>query len=580
MIYLKLGEILIKQGFLAEAQLQKAIEAQRLEKKRLGEVLVKLGFVSEENLASALGTQLAIPYYSSENAELLKPQTDQELDKLVPSDFATKNEVLPLSKHLNSLTCAVTDPLDLLMIDNLRRITGCEINLVIATATALKAAISEFYFKDSREGKASLLDQAVESSYEQKGEEHLLSSSRENMPMASELSLDKLIAKAEEAPVVKLVDLIIRQAIDEQASDIHIEPFENKIHLRYRIDGNLYDIPPPAPHLHLPIISRIKILARLDIAEKRLPQDGAITAKLEGRNVDIRISTIPTVWGEKVVMRILDKAAVPLELASLGFDATQVETIRKALTASYGLFFITGPTGSGKSTTLYASIIETIDPKKNILTVEDPVEYKLETVNQVAVKPDTGLTFATALRAFLRQDPDIIMVGEVRDLETASICVRAALTGHLVLSTLHTNDSVSAISRLLDIGIPNYLLTPSLVLILAQRLARKLCVKCKEPYEPNPDQHGGIKFKSDLVYRAKGCEECNGVGYRGRIVVAELLSVGEVIRSLLSRNATYSEIKDAARKNGMSTLFESGIKLVEKGITSFEEICRVAVDFE
>ncbi len=580
MIYLKLGEILIKQGFLAEAQLQKAIEAQRLEKKRLGEVLVKLGFVSEENLASALGTQLAIPYYSSENAELLKPQTDQELDKLVPSDFATKNEVLPLSKHLNSLTCAVTDPLDLLMIDNLRRITGCEINLVIATATALKAAISEFYFKDSREGKASLLDQAVESSYEQKGEEHLLSSSRENMPMASELSLDKLIAKAEEAPVVKLVDLIIRQAIDEQASDIHIEPFENKIHLRYRIDGNLYDIPPPAPHLHLPIISRIKILARLDIAEKRLPQDGAITAKLEGRNVDIRISTIPTVWGEKVVMRILDKAAVPLELASLGFDATQVETIRKALTASYGLFFITGPTGSGKSTTLYASIIETIDPKKNILTVEDPVEYKLETVNQVAVKPDIGLTFATALRAFLRQDPDIIMVGEVRDLETASICVRAALTGHLVLSTLHTNDSVSAISRLLDIGIPNYLLTPSLVLILAQRLARKLCVKCKEPYEPNPDQHGGIKFKSDLVYRAKGCEECNGVGYRGRIVVAELLSVGEVIRSLLSRNATYSEIKDAARKNGMSTLFESGIKLVEKGITSFEEICRVAVDFE
>lgn len=580
MAYLKLGEILIKQGFLAEAQLQKAIEAQRLEKKRLGEVLVKLGFVSEENLASALGTQLAIPYYSSENAELLKPQTDQELDKLVPSDFATKNEVLPLSKHLNSLTCAVTDPLDLLMIDNLRRITGCEINLVIATTTALKTAISEFYFKDSREGKASLLDQAVESSYEQRGEERLLVSSKENMPTSAELSLDKLIAKAEEAPVVKLVDLIIRQAIDEQASDIHIEPFENKIHLRYRIDGNLYDIPPPAPHLHSPIISRIKILAKLDIAEKRLPQDGAITAKLEDRNVDIRISTIPTVWGEKVVMRILDKAAVPLELASLGFDATQVEIIRKALKASYGLFFITGPTGSGKSTTLYASIIETIDPKKNILTVEDPVEYKLETVNQVAVKPEIGLTFATALRAFLRQDPDIIMVGEVRDLETASICVRAALTGHLVLSTLHTNDSVSAISRLLDIGIPNYLLTPSLVLILAQRLARKLCVKCKEPYEPNPDQHGGIKFNSDLIYRAKGCEECNGIGYKGRIVVAELLSVGEIIRSLLSRNATYGEIKDAARKNGMNTLFESGIKLVEKGITSFEEICRVAVDFE
>lgn len=580
MIHTKLGEILIKHGFLTEAQLQKAIETQKGDKKRLGEVLINLGFVSEESLASALGTQLAIPYYSSENAELLKPQADQGLEKSVPSDFAVKYDVLPLSRHLNSLTCAVTDPLDLLMIDNLKRITGCEINLVIATPTALKGAISGFYFKEGQEAKPSLLDQAVESSYEQKTEEYLLTSSKENVLTAAELSLDKLIAKAGEAPVVKLVDLIIRQAIDERASDIHIEPFENKIHLRYRIDGNLYDIPPPAPHLHLPIISRIKILAKLDIAEKRLPQDGAITAKLEDRTVDIRISTVPTIWGEKVVMRILDKAAVPLELASLGFDAKQVETIRHALQTSYGLFFVTGPTGSGKSTTLYAAILETIDPKKNILTVEDPVEYKIESVNQVAVKPDIGLTFATALRAFLRQDPDVIMVGEVRDLETASICVRAALTGHFVLSTLHTNDSVSAITRLLDIGIPNYLLTPSLVLILAQRLARKLCSKCKEPYEPNPQQHGGIKFQSDLIYRAKGCEECNGIGYKGRTVVSELLVIDEPIRALLSKNAAYGEIKDTARKNGMNTLFESGVKLVEKGITSFEEICRVAVDFE
>ncbi len=580
MIHVKLGEILIKQGLLTEAQLQKAIDAKKNEKKRLGEVLINLGFVSEESLSSALGTQLAIPYYSSENAELLKPQAEQDLEKLVPSDFAVKYEVLPLSRHLNSLTCAVTDPLDLLMIDNLKRITGCEINLVIATPTALKSAISEFYFKESKEPKSSLLDQAVESTYEQKTDEYLLTSSKENTLTAAELSLDKLIAKAGEAPVVKLVDLIIRQAIDEHASDIHIEPFENKIHLRYRIDGSLYDIPPPAPHLHLPIISRIKILAKLDIAEKRLPQDGAITAKLEDRTVDIRISTIPTIWGEKVVMRILDKSSVPLELASLGFDSKQVEVIRKALKSPYGLFFVTGPTGSGKSTTLYAAILETIDPKKNFLTVEDPVEYKIEGVNQVAVKPDIGLTFAATLRAFLRQDPNIIMVGEVRDLETASICVRAALTGHFVLSTLHTNDAVSAITRLLDIGIPQYLLTPSLVLILAQRLGRKLCSKCKEPYEPDPAQHGGIKFQSDLIYRAKGCEECNGIGYKGRTVIAEILPVNETIRAMLSKNVSYGEIKDTARKNGMNTIFESGIKLVEKGITSFEEICRVTVDFE
>jgi len=277
-------------------------------------------------------------------------------------------------------------------------------------------------------------------------------------------------------------------------------------------------------------------------------------------------------------MRILDKGAVPLELASLGFDSKQIDVLRKALATPYGLFFVTGPTGSGKSTTLYAAINETADPRKNILTVEDPVEYKLEGINQVAVKSEIGLTFATTLKAFLRQDPDIIMVGEVRDLETASICVRAALTGHFVLSTLHTNDAASAISRLSDLGIPNYLLTPSLILILAQRLARKLCQKCKEPYEPTPDQHGGIKLNSDLVYKAKGCEECHSTGYQGRIVVAEVLIVDDEIRKLISTNAETYEIKDASRKKGMFTVFESGIKLVEKGITSFDEICRVSVD--
>ncbi len=389
------------------------------------------------------------------------------------------------------------------------------------------------------------------------------------------MSIDSLIAKAGEAPVVKLVDLVIRQAIDERASDIHIEPFKDRLEIRYRIDGVLYQIPPPAVHLHLPIVSRIKILAKMDIAEKRLPQDGAISAKLEDRVVDLRVSTIPTVYGEKAVLRLLDKGAVKLELVNLGYDTKQLEAIRKALQSSYGLFFVTGPTGGGKSTTLYSCLNEVFDPTLNIMTCEDPVEFKLDGINQVGVRADIGLTFASALRAFLRQDPDIIMVGEVRDLETAQICLRAALTGHLVLSTLHTNDAPSAIARLIDIGVPHYLLTPSLVMIVAQRLARKLCVKCKEPYEANGLVVGNYKIKNDLIYRAKGCDECSHTGYKGRLVISEVMAINDEIRNLISHSASYTEIKDAARRNEMDTLFESGMKKVESGISSVDEILGV-----
>ncbi|MBP9854254.1 MAG: Flp pilus assembly complex ATPase component TadA [Candidatus Omnitrophica bacterium] len=571
---LRLGEILVEQGFITEAQLKKAIETQKAEKGRIGEILIKSGIITEEDMTSALGSQLGIPFYSSDDPELLRPKQDQELEKIIPADFAKKNSVLPLSKTLNSLTCAVSDPLDLLMIDNLRRISGCDINLILASQTILQKAINTFYFGGGGDSKTSLLGAAVESSFDSDNVDLIVSSKNET----SDLSINKLMEKASEAPVIKLVDLIIRQAIDERASDIHIEPFDNVLHLRYRIDGSLIEIPPPSPHLHLPIVSRIKILSKLDIAEKRLPQDGALSAKLENRKVDIRVSTVPTVWGEKVVMRILDKEAVPLSLTSLGFAPKQVEQLKKALDSPYGMFFVTGPTGSGKSTSLYAAVNETIDPTKNIMTAEDPVEYRLEGINQVSVKTEIGLTFAVALKAFLRQDPDVIMVGETRDLETASICVRAALTGHLVLSTLHTNDSASAITRLVDIGVPNYLITPSLILILAQRLGKKLCPKCKEPYEPVPEKHGGTEFKSDLIYRAKGCTECNNMGYKGRTVIGEVLEVNDAIKLLIGKNSSHQELKDAARKNGMLTLFESGIKLVEQGITSYEEICRVSIE--
>ncbi len=570
MAHLKLGEILVQQGVITGEQLTQAIAAQKQTKGRIGELLVKQGIVSEEDIVVALATQFLLPYSSKKN-DLLKPQAGQGLEKIIPKEFAEKNAVLPLSVSDNLLTVAVHDPLDLMLIDNLKRISGCEVNLVLATKSEINQAMQSFYGIIRASGGA-LLGQAVQNTYEAETTSTTLSAETETSGSEAQLSLDKLIAKAEEAPVIKLVDLIIRQAIDERASDIHIEPFKDKIRLRYRIDGSLYEIPPPARHLHLPIVSRIKILSKLDIAEKRLPQDGAIAAKLENRTVDLRVSTVPTVWGEKAVMRILDKEAVPLELSRLGFDTKQLEILRKALHSPYGLFFVTGPTGSGKSTTLYSALNETIDPKKNVMTVEDPVEFKIEGINQVGIKSDIGLTFASALRAFLRQDPDVIMVGEVRDLETAQICVRAALTGHFVLSTLHTNDASSAVTRLMDIGIESYLLTPSLILVLAQRLARRLCQKCKEPYEPTLENSGGIKFHTDLIYRPKGCHECNHTGYRGRLVIGEVLPINDSIRNLIAQKAPYTQIRDAARKNGMNTLFESGLKRVEDGLTSLEEI--------
>lgn len=566
-MHVKLGQLLLQQGLITEEQLNRAIAAQKKEPGRLGEIFIKLGIIKEDELLIILGKQLSIPY-ATRSSGLLKPQSNQKLEILIPKDFAQKNLVLPLSRNLNALTCALFDPLDLLLVDNLKKMTQCDINLILATRSDIARAIEEFYSVT----QPSMLGEAVENTYRLDLSEGNLTTTFNAGEEETELSLDKLIARAEEAPVVKLVDLIIRQAIDEKSSDIHIEPFKDRMSLRYRIDGILYEIPPPAKHLHLPIISRIKILAKLDIAEKRLPQDGAIVVKLEDHPVDLRISVIPTIWGEKIVIRILDPSAVPLDLSKMGYELKDLELIRKSIKSPYGLFFITGPTGSGKSTALYASISECIDPRRNIVTVEDPVEFRLDNVNQVNIKPDIGLTFASTLRSFLRQDPDIIMVGEVRDLETAQICVRAALTGHFVLSTLHTNDASSAITRLMDIGVESYLLMPSLTCIVAQRLARRLCQKCKEAYEPIAGEFGGVKLKSDLVYRAKGCPECNHTGYRGRVAIAEVMMISDEIRRLIAERATYTIIKEAARKNGMSTLFEAGLRKVEAGITSMEEI--------
>lgn len=557
--YLKLGEILIKEGILSQEQLDKTIEAQKKEGGRIGEVLIRLGLVTEQDIVAALGQQLNIPYVTV-GTDLLKPAADKQLDLLIPKDFALKNLVIPISKNMNSLTCAIFDPLDVILIDNIKKMTGCEINLVVATKTDIENAIDSFY------GKRDLLKKAVKESYNIN--EALV---EEVTPSEEELSIDKLIARAEEAPVIKLVDLILKQAIDERASDIHIEPFKDRISLRYRIDGVLHEIPPPAKHLHLPMISRIKIIAKLDIAEKRLPQDGSFSVRLKDRNIDLRVSVVPTIYGEKVVLRILDKMRVQLDLTKLGFDKKQLEEIRKAILSPYGLVFLTGPTGSGKTTTLYAILNEIKSPKLNIMTIEDPVEYHLDVINQVQVKNEIGLTFASALRSFLRQDPDVMMVGEVRDLDTAQMCVRSSLTGHLVLSTLHTNDAPSAISRLIDIGIEPYLLMPSLILIVAQRLVRVLCTHCKEPYEPTEDEKKGLDLGADLIYKPKGCDKCNHVGYSGRICISEVLVINDEIRRLIIEKSGAMEMTKVARSQGMLTLAESALAKVREGVTSLEE---------
>lgn len=563
----KLGQILIKAKVITKEGLQKAFLVQKKDKRRLGDILVDLGLVSEKDIAVAIAKQLSIPY-ASYGKGLLKSAQGQKLSELISEEFARNHRVLPISKHLKSLTVAFVDPLDLITTDNLKHMTGCEINPVIATKSDLERAIDEFY------GREHLLKDAIDDSYE------LEEFKREKSDAEGDVSLDDLVARAEEAPVVKLVDLLIMQAIKDRASDIHIEPFKNKINIRYRIDGVLYEIPPPAKHLLPAIISRIKILSNLDIAERRLPQDGAFFVKVENKEIDIRVSTIPAVYGEKLAMRILNKAETPLHLDELGFGPKDLESFKNTIKHPHGLILVTGPTGSGKSTTLYAALNEIKSPHKNIVTVEDPVEYKIEGINQVQTKAKIGLTFSHTLRAFLRQDPDVIMVGEIRDLETAQICTRAALTGHLVLSSLHTNDAPSAISRLVDIGIEPYLIGPSLILVAAQRLIRKLCPECKEAYETTPKLKKDFKIKQDLLYKAKGCDYCSHTGYRGRIAIFEVIEINEDLRELISRGATFGEIKKLTKQMGVASLVDTGIKKVEEGIVSIEEVLSTTVGLE
>lgn len=562
---LKLGEMLKEVGLITDEQIEFALKEQRKGKKPIGDIFVELGFVSEKDISETLAIQLEIPFVLGERG-MLKPRTDQELEKLIPSDIARQYNVLPLSCDNSVLSLAMADPSDVIVLDNLKKVSDCELNPVIATKSDIRKAQDEFY------GEQKLLKEAIDKTYNLEEVEDVSSGMFEERK-----DLDEAKVIAESAPAVKIVDLLLIEAIRSYASDIHIEPFEKRLSIRYRIDGDLYGVPPPSEQLTRAIISRIKIISKMDIAERRLPQDGAFSLKIGNKIIDFRVSTMPTIFGEKIEVRILDKTSLLLKLESLGLSGKMLEDYRCGIKKPYGLIFITGPTGSGKSTTLYATLKEIATSDKNVITIEDPVEYRLDGINQTQVKTNIGLTFAAGVRTSLRQDPDIILVGEVRDLETAQTCLRAALTGHLVLSTLHTNDAPSAIIRLKDFGIEPFLIGSSLILIVAQRLVRRLCPKCKEPYKPLPQEIKTFKLVN-TIYKPKGCDECRKTGYKGRIGIYEIMVNTPSVKELIYKGATTTEIKKQALEEGMISLLFDGINRVNLGITSLEEVLAAAYD--
>ncbi len=526
-------------------------------------VLKKLGIATEQEILEALSRTYKLPVVDLSNYEI-----DENVKDLIPLDFARRHVLVPLKKRGRILTVAMANPGDLNILDDLKFITGYEIEPVLASDAAILRAL------DRIGGQEDVMSQILESL----AEELEIVEEKEEEPDLSELT-----TLIEEAPVVKLVNTIITEAVRKGASDIHIEPYEKFMRVRIRIDGVLHEFMPIPQKLRSAVVSRIKVMARLDIAERRLPQDGHIKMKLPGRTIDLRVSTLPTLFGEKVVMRILDKSSLTLDLNKLGFEPKPLEDFIHAITRPYGLILVTGPTGSGKTTTLYSAINMLNTPEVNILTAEDPVEYDFPGINQVQVKEEIGLTFASAMRAFLRQDPDIILVGEIRDTETATIAIRAALTGHLVLSTLHTNDAPSAVSRLIDMGIEPYLVAASLNLVVAQRLVRKICPYCKVPAEPNLEALKRLGLtKEDLegkiLYKGKGCPKCNNTGYSGRIGIFEVMPISAEMREMITRNAPLHELRAKAIEEGMITLREAAILKMMRGITTIDEVIRVTAE--
>jgi len=559
----RIGDILIEQGLVTSQQLKEALEMQKNgNKKRLGEILVEIGAISKEELYGILQY-----VYESEYVDLSNYVIDPEVISIIPEKIALRFKLIPLSKSDYELIIAMANPLDVYAIDFVRDYTKTKrIKSLLATEEDVLNAITNYY-------ELGEYDDIIE----KLGTEIVFKEEEE------EEDSKKLEAISREAPIIQLVNMLIVQGVKDRASDVHIEPNKNGLLIRFRVDGMLHDIRTLPNTIKSAVISRTKILAKMDIAERRLPQDGRFQVKFGTREVDLRVSTIPTVLGEKVVLRLLDKSKGLIKLEQLGFSPEQLEEFKSIITKSYGIILLTGPTGSGKTTTLYAALNQVNSKDKNIITVEDPVEYKLDRINQIQVKPKINLIFANTLRSILRQDPDIIMVGEIRDTETAQIAVQAALTGHLVFSTLHTNDAASALTRLIDMDIETFLISSSVIGVIAQRLVRVICEKCKEEYTPGKNILSGLNIEGNLkkggkikLYRGAGCSSCKNTGYYGRTSIYELIVLDEEIRALIISKTSSNIIKDAAIKKGMKTLKDSGLEKVRQGITTLEEVIRVA----
>jgi type IV pilus assembly protein PilB len=566
-----IGEIFIRMGLITRDQLQQALEKQRLLKRQesLGDVLVSMGFITERDRVRCLGEQWGVPFI-----DLNELEVEDSVLKLVPQNAARKLKVLPVAKKNGKLTLAMKNPLDIFAIDEVRMMSGMDVEPAIALEEDIINAIGRLY-----RSEASVTEQ-VEGVIKEFEEGDINLTAGDVSEDDEDVSIEHLRELSEEAPVIKLANLIISRGIQDGASDIHIEPQKDVVRVRLRIDGILHEVMQIPKKVQASLVSRFKILAEMDIATKRTPQDGRITAVIDGKQYDLRVSTLPSVFGEKIVLRVLDKSAISIGLHKLGLLPETLERFENLISRTYGIILVTGPTGSGKSTTLYSVLSKLNSGEKNILTIEDPVEYEVPGLTQVQINPRAGLTFAAGLRTMLRQDPDIAMVGEIRDAETATIATEAALTGHLVLSTLHTNDAPGALTRLLDMGIEPFLIASSVIGVMAQRLVRLVCPKCKEQYQPPRDaiKRLGIEVEGDTkvtFYRGRGCDHCRGMGYKGRIGVYELLIVNDRIRDLVLQKASSHLIREAAIESGMKTLKEDAIAKILLGQTTLEECLRV-----
>ena len=548
----RLGDLMVDTCLITPKQLEHALEVQKTSGKRLGKVLSDLNYVTEDAMTQVLEFQLGVPY-----VDLANNSIEPAAIAMIPVSLAERHQIIPIKLEGKKLTLAMVDPTNFYAIDDVRMISNCDIEPVISTEKDVLRAIRESY------GVKELVDKAV------------------NQMRPEDVSLSMTMQTADDAPIIGLVNSLISQAIKDMASDIHIEPQEKTLRVRFRIDGMLQEIGSFPRDIHAAIIARIKIISEMDISEKRIPQDGRIKIRESGRDVDIRVSTLPTITGEKVVMRLLDQKAVILDINKLGFSSENSETYRKLYTQSYGIILVTGPTGSGKTTTLYSTLVAVNSPHKNIVTLEDPVEYRLNGINQVQVNPKTGLTFASGLRSMLRQDPNVVLVGEIRDGETADIAIRASLTGHLVFSTLHTNDAAGTITRLLDMQVEPFLVASSVLGVVAQRLVRVVCRQCKESYIPAADSLerifiGAAPDQDMILYRGIGCSNCNNTGYRGRMAIHEIMPITSMIREAINRKASSDEISRLAIQQGMSTMRQDGINKALSGMTDIKEVMRVA----